>query len=55
MAKFSERKGGKVTDRPAQMYPKNGLKVPVRDYDSTFSAVTVLTEMFFTPATKTGV
>jgi hypothetical protein len=54
MAKFSERKGQKSAEKGVRMYPNNGLKEPVRPYASTFSAVTVLKEMFFTPKPKAG-
>jgi hypothetical protein len=46
MAKFSERKVAKGTEKGGQMYPNNGLKQPVRSYSTTFSAVKVLKQMF---------
>jgi len=54
MAKFSERKGKENAEKGVRMYPNNGLKRPVRDYDSTFSAVTVLAQMFLAPKPNTG-
>lgn len=42
MAKFSDR-----YPKPVRMTEDKPLGKPVRTFDSTFSAVTVLTEMFF--------
>lgn len=52
MAKFSERKGQKGAEKGVRIHPNNGLKQPVRTYGSTFSAVSVLKQMFFTPKAK---
>jgi hypothetical protein len=51
--KLSERKGFSTpADKPVRMYPNNGLKQPVHDYDTTFSAVTLMKEVFFTPGAE---
>ena len=42
----------KSCDKPVRMYPNNGLREPVRTFASTFSAVTVVKEMFFTSKTS---
>lgn len=48
MALFSERYGEKKSG--VLMHSDDGgLKEPVRKFEDTFSAVTVLTEMFFSP------
>ena len=39
-------------DKVVRMYPNNGLREPVRKYEDTFSAITVVKEMFF-PSTTT--
>lgn len=49
MAMTEKKAGSKVAPKPARMYPNNGLKEPVRKYEETFSAVTVVKEMFFSP------
>lgn len=36
----------KGSTKPVRKYPNNGLKEPVRAFESTFSAVTVLKQMF---------
>lgn len=54
MAKFSERKGQENAEKSVRMYPNNGLKPAVRKYESTYSAVTVLTQMFMAPKPNTG-
>lgn len=46
MAKFSEKKVKKGAEKGVRMFPNNGLKQPVRPYSSTFSAVTVLKQMY---------
>jgi hypothetical protein len=38
----------KTGDKVVRMYPNNGLKQPIKKYEETFSAVTVVKEMFFT-------
>ncbi|MGD0331952.1 MAG: hypothetical protein ABSA90_01710 [Xanthobacteraceae bacterium] len=39
-------------DKVVRMYPNNGLKEPVRKYEDTFSAITVVKEMFFSGQAK---
>jgi hypothetical protein len=43
----AKRVASKAAEMSVRMYPNNGLKEPVRKYESTFSAVTVIREMFF--------
>jgi hypothetical protein len=47
--KLSERKGfSKPADNTVRMYPNNGLKQPIHDFDSTFSAASLMDGRFFT-------
>jgi hypothetical protein len=43
----TERRPLKTADKLVRMYPNNGLREPVRAYDKTFSALSVLKTMFF--------
>jgi hypothetical protein len=48
MNRTDKKAPAKSGDKVVRMYPNNVLKKPVKKYKDTFSAVTVLKEMFFT-------
>jgi hypothetical protein len=39
-------------DKVVRMYPNNGLREPVHKFEDTFSAITVVREMFFAGQAK---
>lgn len=54
-AKTTERRPMSASgDKVVGMYPNNGLNQPVRKYEDTFSAVTLVKEMFFTEKKATN-
>jgi hypothetical protein len=52
MQRTDKKAPAKSGDKVVRMYPNNGLKRPVRKYKDTFSALTVVKEMFFTRKAK---
>lgn len=47
MARLDSRAPAKLSDRVARMCPDNELKSPMKKFEDTFSAETVVMEAFF--------